>query len=141
MKRFGFDLNQFEIKGHPIRWFSPENQISVPRVLLVGDAAGADPLFGEGISMALGYGALAACEISESFERGEFSFTGFKRRVMRSGLGQSLLARWLIAQIIYPIKWAWFQILLWRVMKPLLIFIAWAFVLNWGKRMPKGTAG
>jgi len=141
MAHFGFDLNQFEIKGHPIRWFSPENQMSLPRVLLVGDAAGADPLLGEGISMALGYGALAAREISESFERGEFSFTGFKRRVMRSGLGQSLLARWLITQIIYPMKWAWFQILLWRVLKPLLVFIAWAFVLNWGKRMPKGSGG
>jgi hypothetical protein len=60
--------------------------------------------------------------------------------VLRSGLGQSLLARWLIAQIIYPMKWAWFQILLWRVLKPLLVFIAWAFVLKWGERMPKGMA-
>ncbi|HKJ40329.1 MAG TPA: NAD(P)/FAD-dependent oxidoreductase, partial [Anaerolineales bacterium] len=40
MRRFGFDLNDFEIKGHPIRWFSPQNQMSVPRVLLVGDAVG-----------------------------------------------------------------------------------------------------
>jgi flavin-dependent dehydrogenase len=34
-------------------------------VLLVGDAAGADPLFGEGISIALGYGVVAAREIGE----------------------------------------------------------------------------
>lgn len=136
MKRFGFDLNDFEIKGHPIRWFSPQSPISVPRVLLVGDAAGADPLLGEGISMALGYGALAAREISESIQRGEYSFKGYKRRVMRSGLGQSLFARWLIAQIIYPLKWTWFQSLLWRGLKPLVVIIAWVFVINWGKRMP-----
>jgi flavin-dependent dehydrogenase len=136
MGRFGFDLSRYEIQGHPIRWFSPESPMSAPRVLLVGDAAGADPLLGEGISMALGYGALAAREIHDSFRRGEFSFRGYKNRVMRSGLGQALLARWLIAHFVYPLKWAWFQILLWRVLKPVLVFIAWVFVLNWGRRMP-----
>jgi len=135
MERFGFDLNEYEIKGYPIRWYSPENQMSVPRVLLVGDAAGADPLFGEGISIALGYGAIAAHEISESIQRGEFSFRGFKRRVERSALGQTLIARWIIAYIIYPIKWQWFQILLWRILKPIVIIVAWIFVLNWGKRI------
>jgi len=135
MNRLGFELNDYEIKGHPIRWFSPENQMSVPRVLLVGDSVGADPIFGEGISIALGYGALAAQEISESFQRGEYSFRGFKRRVLRSAVGQTLIARWIITYIIYPIKWKWFQILLWRIMKPIVLLIAWVFVLNWGKRL------
>jgi len=105
-------------------------------VLLVGDAVGADPIFGEGISIALGYGKLAAQEISESFQRNEFSFRGFKLRVVRSALGQTLIARWVITYIIYPMKWRWFQILLWRIMKPVVIAVAWIFVLNWGKRMP-----
>ena len=109
--------------------------MSVPRVLLVGDAIGADPLFGEGISIALGYGALAAHEIGESFQRNEFSFHRFRRRVLTSSLGQTLIARWIIAQIIYAFKWKWFQILLWRILKPIVIIIAWMFVLNWGKRM------
>jgi len=135
MARFGFDLNQHEIKGHPIRWYSPTNQMSVPRVLLVGDAAGADPIFGEGISIALGYGALAAKEIHESLQRGDFSFRRFRRRVVRSGLGYTLISRWVIASIIYPIKWRWFQILLWRFLKPLVFAIAWIFVLGWGKRL------
>lgn len=135
MSRLGFDLDDYEIKGHPIRWFSPETQMSVPRVLLVGDAVGADPLFGEGISVALGYGALAAREIGESFRRNEFSFKGYRRRVLKSALGQTLIARWLIAYVIYPIKWKWFQILLWRIMKPVVILVAWLFVLNWGKRL------
>ncbi len=135
MNRFGFDLNDYEIKGHPIRWYSPENQMSVSRVLLVGDAAGADPLFGEGISIALGYGAIAAREIQESFQRNEFSFNGFKRRVVRSALGQTLIARWIVAYILYPIKWKWFQILLWRILKPIVIIVAWLFVLNWGKKL------
>jgi flavin-dependent dehydrogenase len=135
MSRIGFDLDDCEIQGHPIRWFSPENPMSASRVLLVGDAAGADPLFGEGISIALGYGALAAREIGRAFQQNEFSFKGYKNRVLRSALGQALIARWIISYIIYPMKWKWFQILLWRVMKPVVILIAWLFVLNWGKRL------
>ncbi|MCI0610087.1 MAG: NAD(P)/FAD-dependent oxidoreductase [Anaerolineae bacterium] len=135
MSRLGFNLSDYELKGHPIRWFTPENQMSVARVLLVGDAAGADPLFGEGISIALGYGLLAAREINESFERNEFSFTGYRRRVLRSALGRALLARWAITHLIYPLKWKWFQILLWRFLKPVVFFIANVFVINWGKRI------
>ena len=136
MSRHGFDLNDFELKGHPIRWFEPWTKMSVPRVLLAGDAAGADPLFGEGISMALGYGALASAEIGEAFQRGEFSFRRYSRRVARSGLGQTLMARWLLAQVVYQIKWRWFQILLWRILKPIVLLAAWLFVLNWARRLP-----
>ncbi len=135
MSRIGFNLGDYEIKGHPIRWFSPRNQMSASRVLLVGDAAGADPLFGEGISIALGYGAIAAREIGASFQRNEFSFNGFKSRVLRSALGQTLLVRWFIAHVIYALKWKWFQIFLWRIMKPVVAFAGWLFVLNWGKRL------
>ncbi|MCB9109886.1 MAG: NAD(P)/FAD-dependent oxidoreductase [Anaerolineales bacterium] len=134
MRRQGYDLNDYKIKGHPIRWYSPENKASVPRVLLVGDTVGADAIFGEGISMALGYGNIAAQEIAESYRRGEFSFRRYKRRLARSGLGQTLFARWLIAQIIYAFKWRWFQFLLWRILKPIVLFIAWTFVLNWSKK-------
>jgi flavin-dependent dehydrogenase len=136
MLRLGYDLEKYEIKGHPIRWFSPENQMSVPRVLLVGDAAGADPFLGEGISIALGYGALAAREIGEAFQRNEFSFNGYRRRVLKSALGQVLIARWIVAQIVYSHKLNRFQILVWRNLKTIVIMLAWIFILNWGKRMP-----
>lgn len=136
MERGGFELSAHSIEGHPIRWYSPWNKISVPRVLLVGDAAGADPIFGEGISMALGYGAIAAQEIAHSLQRGEFSFQGYKQRLARSGLGQTLLARWIIAQILYAFKWQWFQFLLWRFLQPVVLLFAWVFVLNWSRRMP-----
>jgi menaquinone-9 beta-reductase len=135
MSRLGFNLDDYELKGHPIRWFSPENQMSVPRVLLVGDAAGADPLFGEGISIALGYGSLAAHEIVEALQQSDFSFNGYRRRMLKSALGWALLVRWAIAYIIYLLKWKWFQILLWRFLKPIVLFIANVFVLNWGKRI------
>ncbi|MBN2118197.1 MAG: NAD(P)/FAD-dependent oxidoreductase [Anaerolineales bacterium] len=135
MSRLGFSLDDYEVKGHPIRSFSPENPISVPRVMLVGDAAGADPFLGEGISIALGYGALAAREIGWAFQRNEFSFNGYRRRVLGSALGQALIARWILSQIVYSFKWKWFQILAWRIFKPITILIAQIFVLNWGKRL------
>jgi flavin-dependent dehydrogenase len=136
MARHGLDLNDYELKGHPIRWYEPWTKISVPRVLLAGDAAGADPLFGEGISLALGYGALASAEIGEALRRGEFSFRRYRANVARSGLGQTLFARWVIAQFVYQLKWRWFQILLWRMLKPIVLIVAWVFVLNWSRRLP-----
>jgi menaquinone-9 beta-reductase len=135
MAHVGFNVAEYEIQGHPIRWFSPENPMSAPRVLLVGDAAGGDPLFGEGISFALGYGVLAAQEIGRAFQQNEFLFKGYKSRILRSPLGRALIARWIITYIIYPLKWRWFQILLWRVMKPFVMLVAWLFVLNWGERL------
>ena len=135
MERHGLDLQNYELKGHPIRWYNPRNKVSAPRVLLVGDAAGADSIFGEGISIALGYGAVAAREIAESIQHNEFSFRRYKHRLVWSGLGQTLFARWVITYIIYPIKWKWFQILLWRILQPIVLFVAWIFVLNWSKRL------
>jgi menaquinone-9 beta-reductase len=134
MARHGFDLDSLELKGHPIRWFSPKNRMSVPRVILVGDAVGADPIFGEGISIALGYGAFAAHQIVESFKDDDFSFTQYKPRLLRSPLGQALLVRWVTTQILYRLRWPWFQKFFWRVFKPVIASVAWIAVINWAKR-------
>ncbi len=135
MSRHGFDLNQYELKGHPIRWFSPFNQFSAPRVILVGDAAGADGIFGEGISVALGYGLIAAKVIRDAFAQNDFSFRDYRRRILFSPLGQALTIRTGITHILYHLHWAWFQKFFWRVFKPVVVAAAWLFVLNWGKRM------
>ncbi|MGE5250551.1 MAG: NAD(P)/FAD-dependent oxidoreductase [Bacteroidota bacterium] len=135
MERHGFDLGRYELKGHPIRWFDPRAPLSVPRVLLAGDAAGSDPVFGEGISIALGYGMIAAQEIGKAFRREDFSFDGYKRRVLHSPLGHSLLMRWLISQALYRLHWRWFQRLVWWGLKPLVAGAGLLFVVNWGKRL------
>jgi len=135
MSRFGFAMEAYEVKGHPIRWFDPFNPMSIRCVLLVGDAAGADPLFGEGISIALAYGKLAAAEVIDAFRREDFSFKTYKWRVLSSPLGQSLSARWLLANITYIFHWKWFQFLVWRVFNFIVVLISWLFVLNWAKRM------
>jgi len=135
MARSGFHLDDYELKGHPIRWYSPRRPVAVPRVILVGDAVGADGIFGEGISMALGYGKVAAGELARAFSTGDFSFDGYKRRLARSALGQTLFARWVITNILYRLHWTWFQKWFWRAWKPIILAFSWVFVLNWGKRL------
>jgi len=135
MRRRGAALDQAELQGHPIRWFSPRSGLSVPRVILVGDAAGADGLFGEGISIALGYGRLAAQALRDAVATGDFSFSDYDRRILRSPLGQALTARTAIAHILYRLHWAWFQKFFWRLFKPVVAAVAFVLVLNWARRM------
>lgn len=135
MRRHGLSLEALELHGHPIRWFSPRRRVSVPRVLLVGDAAGADGVFGEGISMALGQGLLAAEAIHDAFSRADFSFRGYRNSLLSSPLGVSLITRWAITHVLYRLRAAWAQYLIWRVLKPLVAAGGLLLVLNWAKRM------
>jgi flavin-dependent dehydrogenase len=135
MQRYGYNLADSELKGHPIRWFDPFAKFSVPGVLLSGDAAGSDPLFGEGISIALGYGKLAAHTIQIAFDRGDLSFQGYRKRILCSSLGRTLLLRTLIARIIFTLHWRWFQRLVWHFLHPLVKLAGWLLLINWGKRL------
>ncbi len=135
LSRHGYELADYELKGHPIRWFSPFSRFSVPRVILVGDAAGADGIFGEGISIALGYGKLAALAIRHACRTGDFSFRNYRRRILFSPLGQALTVRTAVTQTVYRLRWAWFQKFFWRVLKPVVASVALLFVLNWARRM------
>ena len=135
MARHGYDLDKYELKGHPIRLFSPFNEFSVPRVILVGDAAGADGIFGEGISMALGYGRVSAQAIRDAFIRNDFSFGSYRRRILLSPLGQALNVRTAVTHGLYHLHWEWFQKFFWRVLKPIVAAASFIFVVNWAKRM------
>ena len=91
----------FQFQGHPLISFHPMRKIARTRFLAVGDVAGVDSLFGEGISPSLAYGKLAAKEISAAFDKGDYSFTRYRRRLLTSSLGRYLLIRWLLAWVIY----------------------------------------
>jgi flavin-dependent dehydrogenase len=134
MARHGYTLEDYELKGHPIRWFDPFNPVSVPGVLLAGDAAGADSIFGEGISMALGYGRLAAGELRRAFAKNDFSFRGTRGRLLRSPLGGALMVRWLFTWILYGLRWRWLQFLIWRLLQPVVALLAVTLVINWARR-------
>lgn len=113
MDQEGWNLKDFEVKGHPIRWFTPKSVFSAPRVILVGDAAGVDPLYGEGLTICLGYGDIAARELKEAFEKNDFSFTGYRKRVVTHPMGRCLNRRLKTAKLVYRFRKRWVQKLVW----------------------------
>ena len=107
------DLDACELKGHPIYWFDRNASFSRPRIILAGDAAGADPLFGEGISFALAYGEVAASAVVDAFAGNEFGFVDYRERVLAHPLLRQLRLRAFVARITYRVKsprllyWCW----------------------------------
>ncbi|MGB9673962.1 MAG: FAD-dependent monooxygenase [Anaerolineales bacterium] len=91
----------FVFQSHPIHWFSPFNLLAKPRLIFVGDAAGVDPLFGEGIGPALAYGSVAAQSIVQAFQSGDFSMSFYPQKLFTSYLGRYLLIRWAAAHFVY----------------------------------------
>ena len=89
------------LESAPIHWFNPKYPISDQRIILTGDAAGVDVLFGEGIGPALGYGKIASNEIDYAFRKNEFNLRGYKTNLLISELGRYLFIRWLLAVLVY----------------------------------------
>jgi len=135
--RHGLHLSDYKLEGHPLRWFDAKCIFSAPRILLVGDAAGTDALFGEGISIALGYGGLAARAIRDAFDRQDFSFLDYRRAILRSEMGKSLLRRTWWARFFYRLRWRPFQRLAWRQLGPIIVWIMRHFLIGWARRQEK----
>ncbi|ATB34151.1 FAD-dependent monooxygenase [Melittangium boletus] len=111
-------LAECELKGHPERYYEIDGTYSVPRILLVGDAAGVDPMAGEGISWGMKYGPLAAEEVRQAFATGDFSFKGYSQRVAESEMGQGLAARVRLARFLYSRSRRFYRIA-WPVLRQL----------------------
>ena len=107
-------LEDYPLKGHPIHWFDPQGEFARPRILLVGDAAGVDPLLGEGISFALAYGEVAAAAIADAFARRDFSFAGYRGRVMAHPILAQLTMRTRLARLAYRFQAPWLIKGMWR---------------------------
>ena len=101
------ELDDRHLHGHPERWYDAALKHSAPHVLLAGDAAGTEPLFGEGISHALDFGMFAADAAMRALSRREFSFADYERRVAWSALGRRLQFKRTMASVIYdsPPRW------------------------------------
>ena len=78
------------LRAFPIYGYALERPLAAPHVALVGDAAGAEPLLGEGISFALEYGAFAAQAIREALRTKDFSFDSYTRTLAQAWLGKKL---------------------------------------------------
>jgi menaquinone-9 beta-reductase len=119
------DLDDYQLKGHPIRWWSTGGRFSQPRVLLAGDAAGADPLFGEGISIALGYGEPVAETIMDAFARQDFSFDTYAGRLKKHRLFRQLRLRTWAARYAYLLNYPIVVKVGWSIMRLVMRFTPW----------------
>jgi flavin-dependent dehydrogenase len=114
----GVSPEDLKIEGHPIHWFSPTNLFSGERVALAGDTAGADPLFGEGIGVALGYGRVAARALHSAYVQDDWSFSNYRTRVLLSPVGRYLLLRWFVASLVYRVSHNHLMMLgIWQLLK------------------------
>jgi flavin-dependent dehydrogenase len=94
-------------KAFPIHTYHPAARLAAPHALLVGDAAGVDPLMGEGISFALEYGVHAAEAILEARHTGEWSFAAYERAIHAGPLGRKLGRLVWAAERCYGPRWRW----------------------------------
>ncbi len=87
---------QVELGGPPVRHYAAPIRcwsgapFTAERTLLVGDAAGAEPLMGEGISFAFEYGRWAAMELATAIATGTLEWREAEARFRRSWVGRKL---------------------------------------------------
>lgn len=101
LQGLGLDLEAFNLKAHPALRYERRAACSQHRVLFVGDAAGLEPLFGEGIASALGVGCLAAKSAYEALLNDDFSFADYETRIRKSSIGSMMRRRHMVAEKIY----------------------------------------
>ena len=101
MKSHGFDPAAAIFRSFPQRPFHPRNHFCAPGALLVGEAAGIDPFFGEGISYSIEYGMLAADSLAEAMYAGDFSFEGHMKKLKWSRVGKELMMAWMASKLFY----------------------------------------
>jgi flavin-dependent dehydrogenase len=112
-----FELARLQIavaprfQAFPIHWYHQRAPLAAPGVALIGDAAGVDPLMGEGISFALEYGRRAADAAVVAFASGDFSLAAYERDVRASWLGKKLRRLNLAVRLFYGPTWPlWFAL-------------------------------
>ncbi|OLE51396.1 MAG: hypothetical protein AUG51_23135 [Acidobacteria bacterium 13_1_20CM_3_53_8] len=101
LQKQGLDLNRFELQAHPALRYQSRASYSQHRVLLVGDAAGIDPLFGEGVTSALALGTIAAQSAFDAIRKGDFSFSEYEKQIRYSSIGTLMRRRCLLARKLY----------------------------------------
>jgi flavin-dependent dehydrogenase len=77
-------------KSFPIRWFDGRPQLARGRTILAGDAAGVDPLMGEGISYAFEHARLAAPAIAGFLDGDDGALDRYSRAVSDGAIGRKL---------------------------------------------------
>ena len=91
----GLRFKRFAERGLPL--FQPA---AVERVLLAGEAAGIDPVLGEGIAQAILYGRAAGDYLATCWRRHDYRFGDYRKVLRRSRVGWDLRVR---AGLVLPV--------------------------------------
>lgn len=97
----GLDVKNYRLKQFAERGFEPGVDISLPRVLLVGEAAGIDIATGEGIGQAIEYGAVAGPYLARAFAKDNLRFSDWRQTVEGHHLGWQLRIRHACYRLFY----------------------------------------
>jgi len=100
-EKLGVSASSHAVRRFAERGISFAEALSRPRVLLVGEAAGIDPVLGEGIAQAILYGSVAGPYLAESLARGDLGFGDWRDRLRSTRLGLDLAVRSRAARYVY----------------------------------------
>jgi flavin-dependent dehydrogenase len=90
--------------SHPVTYFLNDVPLSRPNILLVGDAAGIEPLLGGGIHLSLAYGEVATTTIIDAIRRDDFSFKTYNQTLQNHYLGRYIKKFTSVAKYVYGDK-------------------------------------
>jgi menaquinone-9 beta-reductase len=97
----GLELSRYKKKRYAERGFDLHAPLSRPRVLLIGEAAGIDPVTGEGIAQAVQYGAVAGSYLARKLRARDLTFGDWRDEVMTTMIGHDLAVRTLGVEAFY----------------------------------------
>ncbi len=101
LRRRGLALSSYRQKRFAERGFEPHRALSRVGALLVGEAAGIDPISGEGIAQAIQYGATAGAYLGLKLEHQELGFGDWRSEVLASSVGRDLRVRGAGVELFY----------------------------------------
>lgn len=104
LARRGLDLTRYEKRRYAERGFHgfhASSAVARGRVLLVGEAAGIDPVTGEGIAQAIQYGQAAGSYLARKFSERDADFADWPRAIRRASVGRDLLVRSAALRLAY----------------------------------------
>jgi len=92
MAKLGLDISKYKNKRFAERGLEPAEILAKGPLMLAGEAAGIDPVTGEGIAQAIEYGSLAGPHVAMALA-GDLRLESWTDRVRRSRLGRDLRIR------------------------------------------------
>ena len=103
LERMGLTLKDYRIKRYAERGFDPGERVAVGPMMLVGEAAGIDPVTGEGIAQAIEFGAMAGEFLARRLNDANFEGPafGWDAIVRASRLGRDLRIRRRFVRLFY----------------------------------------